>query len=79
MCLSATPFDPINRSVVFSIDKTEGNKKSICLGVCLQNVVRNINFANCGGGLGKGIYAIDQNSPYSGDNEMLASWNHHDS
>ena len=35
MCLSATPFDPINRSVVFSIDKTDGNKKSICLGVCL--------------------------------------------
>jgi hypothetical protein len=35
MCLSASPFDPINRSVAFSIDKTEGNKKSICLGVCL--------------------------------------------
>lgn len=35
VCLLESPFNPINRSVVFSIDKMEGNKKSICLGVCL--------------------------------------------
>lgn len=65
MCLAATPFNPINNSVVFRIDKTDGNKKSICLGACLENVVRSINFANCGGGSNKGIYAIDQNCPYN--------------
>jgi hypothetical protein len=35
MCLAATPFNPINNSVVFRIDKTDGNKRSICLGACL--------------------------------------------
>jgi hypothetical protein len=78
MCLIETPFNPINKSIVFSIDKTEGSKKSICLGVCLENIVKAGNFANCGG-FNKGIYAIDQNNPYNSDPNSLASWNHHDS
>jgi hypothetical protein len=78
MCLVETPFDPINKSVAFTIDKTDGNKKSICLGVCLENVVKGSNFANCGGGFNKGIYAIDQNCPFNSEEAMMASWNHHD-
>ena len=35
VCLLESPFNPINRSVVFSIDKMEGNRKSICLGLCI--------------------------------------------
>ena len=31
-------------------------------------------------GIGKGVYAIDQNWPYYGSNpnKMMSSWNHHD-
>lgn len=37
-----------------------------------------MNYINCNG-LGKGVYAIDQNCPYMSNGEkMLSSWNHHD-
>lgn len=77
MCLAESPFNPINRSVIFSIERVEGTKKSICLGVCVENIVKAINYSNCNG-FNKGVYAIDQISPYGYENSSMSSWNHHD-
>ena len=78
MCLVASPFNPINNRIEFRLDRISGaNKRSICLGVCLLDVVKNNGFANCNGS-GKGVYAIDQNYPYNNTDTILASWNHHD-
>lgn len=80
MCLTERPFDPINNKITFHVKRIEHlKKKSICLGVCLYNVVKSSNFSNCVG-FNKGIYAIDQSYSYSlGDEQTsIASWNHHD-
>ena len=77
MALSATPFNPINNSMSFRVDRVGDNKYSVCLGACLGDVVENIGYKGCNG-LGKGVYAIDQNYPYSKDGSTLACWNHHD-
>ena len=80
MCLTASPFNPLDHHVRFRIDKVPPNNKlAVCVGVCLGEVVKGIGFGNCNGGTGKGIYAIDQNYPYNKDGSVLASWNHHDS
>lgn len=81
ICLLESPFDPVNNSVSFRIEKqSDEGKKSAWFGVCLLNVVKNLAFQNCAG-VGKGTYAIDQSNPYyMGDGELLStSWNHHDS
>ena len=78
MCLLTSPLNPIKNRVKSRVDKAGGdNKTSICLGVCLGDVVKGIGYGNCNGA-GKGIYAIDQNYPYNKDGSILASWNHHD-
>jgi len=66
MCLTKRSFNPINNKLKFKIKKIEHNKKkSICIGVCLYNIVKTHNFSNCTG-FNKGIYAIDQSYSYSG-------------
>lgn len=65
MCLTERAFDPINNKIKFFVKKIEHvKKKSICLGVCLYNIVKTHNFLNCAG-FNKGIYAIDQSYSYS--------------
>lgn len=41
--------------------------------------MKGYNYSNCMG-IGKGVYAIDQNCPYYSTNnsKMMSSWNHHD-
>lgn len=49
--------------------------------MCLYDVVKTLNYQNCAG-VGKGVYSIDQSSPYylggESDNMLAVSWNHHD-
>lgn len=77
MCLLTSPLNPIKNSVSFRVDRVGGDGRSVCVGVCLGDVVKGFGYGNCNGS-GKGIYAIDQCSPYNNDGSMVASWNHHD-
>ena len=78
LCLAQSPFSPINTKVSFRIDKAP-NEKSVALGACIEPIVKQHNYFNCGG-FNKGVYAIDQNNSYnfSLEENPMSSWNHHD-
>lgn len=77
-CLSASPFSPVANKVSFRINHVAEGNKSIALGACVEQIVKNNSYLNCAG-FGKGVYAIDQNCGYNNNGEkMLSSWNHHD-
>ena len=55
------------------ITEQPGNK-GCWLGVCVKDIVKNLNFGSCYG-IGKGTWAIDQ---VGASHNSAYSWSHHD-
>ena len=70
--------DPVNNAVSFRILKNGEGTKSICMGICMLDLVKGQNYTNCIG-FRKGTYGIDQ-AQFSGwgiqDSVTATSFSH---
>lgn len=67
------PLSEFNNAFTVTIKEQPGNK-GCWLGVCVKDIVKNLNFGSCYG-IGKGTWAIDQ---VGASHNSAYSWSHHD-
>lgn len=73
MVLFEEPLTEFNNTFTVTIKEQPGNK-GCWLGVCVKDIVKNLNFGSCYG-IGKGTWAIDQ---VGASHTSAYSWSHHD-